>query len=687
MTHPDNSPAARLHWDERGQPVSAVFNDVYFSKTDGLAESRYVFIEQNRLAERFARLQAGQVFTIAETGFGSGLNFLCAWQTWLRWAPPAARLHYLSVEKYPLTADDLNKSLALWPELEPLAQQLTELYPPVDTRGFHRLILDSGVSLTLIFDDAEAGLDALLPIGRPGPVVAAAACNWSGLHTAPIAADAWFLDGFAPAKNPEMWTPALFQLMAKLSHTDSSFATFTAAGSVRRGLQTAGFQVCKLKGFGQKREMMAGMWTGPAAPAANTEGKPQTSWHLLQKSQPQAKSIAIIGAGLAGCHTAFALAKRGFKVTVFEQHQIGAGASGNAQGVLYTKLSHRASPLADFNLLAFLFAQRLYHQSGLYGRCGANTGVLQLAESEHEESLLQAVAARFHHSPELVTYHGATEATDLAGVQLNHGALHIAGAGWFRPVELCAALAAHPGIEIVSHQQVADIKWQEDLWQLIDSSGDTFAAYPALVVACAESARRFTPCAHLPTKAIRGQVTHAPATPRSQQLRKVLCGTGYIPPAFNGSHCLGASYDLKSEQLRLTTADQQLNLANAAAMSADLADLAEACHGELTGRSSFRCTTPDYLPLVGPAPRAQATLARFHSYQRNFKSIVDLPGCYWPALFLNLGHGSRGLAYTPLCAEILASMLGGEPLPLARDLLLHLHPSRFLIRDLKRRHA
>ena len=227
---------AQIKWQD-GQPFSAQFNDVYFSSDDGLAETHYVFIDQNQLVERFKTLQSDH-FTIAETGFGTGLNFLCAWQAWITHAPKNAKLHFISCEKYPITQHDLAIAQQQWPELQSLSDKLIKQYQLVNTDN-NEFMLDSGrVKLTLLLGDANTAL--------------------STLNTHHHQVDAWFLDGFAPSKNPEMWTDALFMQMAKLSYSTTTFATFTSASTVRRGLQQAGFTVNKLPGFGKKREMLAG---------------------------------------------------------------------------------------------------------------------------------------------------------------------------------------------------------------------------------------------------------------------------------------------------------------------------------------------------------------------------------------------------------------------------------------------
>lgn len=266
MTDSKPSPTiafANIHWQDDKAPRSEQFGDVYFYLADGLEESRYVFIHHNRLAERWKQLNGDNDdnnsgdksghFIILETGFGTGLNFLATWQLWDQVAPSDWTLHFISIEKFPLQPSDLEKACSAWPELSIYAEQLINNYP-APTAGIHIISLknpnsDGTVQLHLLMGDIQHWL----------PQLTQGSEQLLALH-APWAVDAWFLDGFAPSKNPDMWSNLLFQHMQRLSKANTTFATFTAASMVRRGLQEAGFQVNKAPGFGHKREMLTGFF-------------------------------------------------------------------------------------------------------------------------------------------------------------------------------------------------------------------------------------------------------------------------------------------------------------------------------------------------------------------------------------------------------------------------------------------
>ena len=666
---------AQLQWDEDGQPVSSTFGDVYFSRTNGLEETRHVFLQHNQLSECWQQLNAGEHFTIAETGFGSGLNFLAAWQLWLTAAPASAQLHFVSVEKFPLTKNDLARALALWPELNELTTQLIDAYPVFIGTGFHRLsFMDGRIKLTLIIDDAAKGFAQLL--ATPHPAFAT--------HCAKI--DAWFLDGFAPSKNPQMWSDELFTAIRQLSHTGTTAATFSAAALVKQGLKFAGFSIQKVPGFGRKREMVKACMEQEPVFDNQDSLQPRSyspypvPWTIDATAViPAEKHALIIGGGLAGCTSARALAGRGWKVTLVERHpELAQEASGNPQGVLYAKLSPKNEAQAEFNLHALQFAQQFYRSR--WKGIGAQCGVLQLAHCESEQQLHALLHEKFLAADELVQFVDAAQATAIAGVTLNHSALYFPKAGWINPRKLCESLTDHHAIRVITDCAALALEKVDDNWQ-INNNPELRA--PVIIIANATDAKTFAITQHLPIKSIRGQITYLPQTAASGALKTLVCSEGYIGPAVNNLHCTGATFNLKDESRELRAEDHRTNLENLRAPLPELLDEWERLAVEnLQGRVAFRCTLPDYLPLVGAVPDEQTMLEDFAPLRKNARAAIHKTGSYRQGLFINIGHGSRGLAYTPLSAELLAAQINQEVLPLPRELANALNPARFLIRDL-----
>lgn len=649
---------ANLSWTDDGQPFSVAFGDVYFSRDSGLDETRHVFLQHNQLAERWTALQAGDSFCIGETGFGTGLNFLCAWQLWDQTAPAGADLHFVSTEKFPLATADLQRAVSLWPELQRWSAQLLAQYSDM-APGWQRFCFDGGrVTLTLLIGDLLETLPQL---------------------DAQI--DAWFLDGFAPAKNPDMWTPALYAQMARLSAADATVATFTSVGDVRRGLQAAGFDMHKVKGFGRKREMLAGRLA--QAHTANWSAP----WYARPVYESTARTALIIGAGLAGCSTAYALAQRGWQVTVIERHPSEAQeASGNPQGILYCKLSPHPTPLSRFVQASYAYCLRLLHQVLPQGEdTWQACGVVQLAADERDMDRMQAIAgngypASFLHAVD------AQSASDVAGVAIERGGLYFPGGGWVNPPSLCRALLQHPNIVLRTCHEALRLQQARE-WTAFDSSEKVIASAAVAIICSAADSLRFSQSAHLPLKAIRGQITHLPATDASRALRTVLCAEGYVSPARHGEHHVGASFRFDRLDCEPSAEENDSNLALLDALSPELAQalrIADLDAEQLKARAALRCTTPDYLPVIGPIADPAVFAERYAVLGKDASRQPHEPAPWIDGLYINAAHGSRGLLSAPLSGELLAGWLTGEPLPMPRAIAEAVHPNRFVLRALIR---
>ncbi|MDV9033902.1 bifunctional tRNA (5-methylaminomethyl-2-thiouridine)(34)-methyltransferase MnmD/FAD-dependent 5-carboxymethylaminomethyl-2-thiouridine(34) oxidoreductase MnmC [Pseudomonas sp. RAC1] len=657
----DNAPLqhAQIDWDAQGRPHSRQYDDVYFSKNEGVHETVYVFLERNHLAQRFGALGAHDCLVIGETGFGTGMNFFCAWQLFDQTAQAEARLHFVSVEKYPLTRADLARAAALWPELSAYSDALLAQYVAIHP-GFQQFSFDQGrVTLTLLVGDALQQLPLL-----------------------DARIDAWFLDGFAPAKNPDMWTPELFAQLARLSHPGTTLGTFTTTGWVRRSLLAAGFAMRKVPGLGKKWEVMGGEFVGtPDHPHA---APPSAPWYARPAAVRGPRQALVIGAGLAGCASAASLAARGWRVEVLERHDAPAReASGNPQGVLYLKLSAHGTALSQMILSGFGYTRRWLERLQR-GRDWDDCGVLQLAFDAKERARQGKLAAAFDSR----LLHGVEreQAQAIAGIDLASGGLFYPEGGWVHPPALCQAQLQHPRIRLLTHRSVLELRRDADLWQAWDGE-QLLASAPLVVLAGAAEVRQFPACAELPLKRIRGQITRVPLTPRSQSLSTVVCADGYVAPARHGEHTLGASFDFHSQDLAPTAAEHASNLALLQAISPDLAQrlgAAELDPTRLQGRAAFRCTSPDYLPIVGPLADPGAFADTYAVLAKDARQVPAIDCPWLDGLYVNTGHGSRGLITAPLSGELIAAWASGEPLPLPRAVAEACHPNRFALRKLIR---
>ena len=659
---------ATLTWNEQGTPVSKQFDDVYFSNQDGLEETRYVFLHGNRLPQRFAT-HPRPLLVVAETGFGTGLNFLTLWQAFagFRQAEPDAalqRLHFIGFEKFPLQQADLAAAHARWPELAPYADELRAQWP-LPLPGCHRLLLAEGrITLDLWFGD----VNELLP-------------QFDASMNNQV--DAWFLDGFAPAKNPDMWTEQLFAAMARFARPEGSFATFTAAGFVRRGLQQAGFQVNRCKGFGQKREMLAGSLPADAQPTPHP-----APWYRRPAADNTA-DIALIGGGVASALTALALLRRGATVTLYcADEQPAEGASGNRQGAIYPLLNGSGDALESFFSAAFPFARRQYDALMQQGVAFDHQwcGVSQLAYDEKSGAKI-ANMLKTDWPPALAAAADRETLSELCGVDTGFGGITYPQGGWLCPAELtrgAIALAQRQGLVCRYRHDALALAREKNGWRIDFAHGES-RRHATVILANGHRLAELAPTQALPLYAVRGQVSHIPTSPALGQLKQVLCYDGYLTPvnANNGQHCIGASYQRGDTATDYREQEQQENRVHLLRCLPEQAWPQQVDVSAHQARCGVRSATRDHLPMVGALPDYQATVTQYQDLQRRNQrgeTVADAP--VYPGLFAIGGLGSRGLCSAPLAAEILAAQLFGEPLPGDARLLAALNPNRMWVRKL-----
>lgn len=650
---------ANLEFNAEGTPVSRDFDDVYFSNDNGLEETRYVFLDGNHLSTRFPE-HPRSLFVVAESGFGTGLNFLTLWQAFNQFhaAHPEAtlqRLHFISFEKFPLTAHDLWLAHQRWPELATLAEQLQAQWPS-HIGGCHRLILDGGrVTLDLWLGDINDLTDTL---------------DDSMNQTV----DAWFLDGFAPAKNPDMWSQHLFSAMARLARPGATLATFTSAGFVRRGLQEAGFTMQKTKGFGRKRDMLVGRMDQKLDVPA------QAPWFARRANA--SREVAIVGGGIASALLSLALLHRGWQVTLYCADDAPAnGASGNRQGALYPLLSAHDPALFRFFPAAFTFARRLYDALPVafdHDWCG----VTQLGwDEKSQQKITQMLSLGL--PDEIARAVSAQEVADTAGVETGCGGIQYPLGGWLCPAELTAAviaLAQSRGLTAHYAHTVESLSWTER-WNLRFADGKS-ASHASVVLANGHNISQFIQTETLPVYPVGGQVSHIPSAPELSKLRQVLCYDGYLTPQnpSNGHHCIGASYHRGETDMRYSDADQAQNRQRLIDCFPDAAWAQEVDVSEGEARCGVRCATRDHLPMAGNVPDYEATLEAYQDLADNRDNAVSAP--VYPELYMLGGLGSRGLCSAPLLAEVLAAQMSDEPIPLDRVTLAGLNPNRLWVRKL-----
>jgi tRNA 5-methylaminomethyl-2-thiouridine biosynthesis bifunctional protein len=580
--------ASPIVFDAEGQPRSRLYDDVYFSRAGGLAEARQVFLAGCGLPERWAGRRR---FVVGELGFGAGLNIAALLALWRERREPDARLCVFSVEAHPIGASDAERALSAWPELEPVARLILERWPG-RRPGFHRIDLpELAATLDVAVMPAEAALEA-----------------WSGR------ADAWFLDGFSPAKNPAMWTPRLMRLVAERSNVGAHAATYSVAGDVRRALAVAGFAVKRWPGFGGKRQRLE----------ARLAGSP---------SDPAEPRVAVVGAGIAGASLARAFKELGAPVRLFDAHGRGAGASGNVAALVTPRLDAGLGAVARLHAQAFGRASKIY--AGLDGTVIAR-GVLQLEASSRDGARFAKIAASDVFEPGALILLGPAETTARLGEPVPAGLCFNDGL----VVEPARVLAAFcPDVE---RGRIGRLEWRGATWRLLGPDAVVLAEADVVCLAAGADLARLWPGA--PVRPVRGQISWvgAVAAPAAA------AWGAYIAPTRDG-FAFGATYDRGETGQDQRAADDARNLA---ALARRLPALARRLAGAaIEGRAAIRAATPDHLPLAGEAS---------------------------PGLFVLGGLASRGYALAPLLAEHVAAEVLGAPSPLPADLARIVCPGRFV---------
>lgn len=672
-------PTADVDVSARGEARSRAFDDIYFSPRTGLDETRAVFLEGCGLPKAWAGRSR---FVIAELGFGSGLNFLAAWEAWAASRPEGGRLDFVSVDGFPLSGAQAEKLLSAAPELKrvadprargPLVERAHALLKawPDPIKGVHRRTFPDGVSLTLAHLEVAEALDAL-----------------------EFSADAWFLDGFAPAKNPDMWTPAVIAQIAARSRVGARLATFTVAGDVRRALAAAGFALDKKPGFGAKRERLEAVYEGGAA-------RRPRSVYVPRARARGASDVMIIGAGAAGAMTARAARARGLRAVVLEADaHPAAAASGNRLGLVMPRLDLDDRPEARFHRAAYAFAAR-YYDAPLYAqaRSGAQAQALRAAglDDGAAPAAVKAPVIEFSRDPEeggrlealaksrAVPEHMTSAIETGQAIELSRVADARAGlihheARLVRPAAIVAR--ALLGVDVIADARAARVARDAARWIAIDRFGRTLADADVCIIACGVTLAHFEQTRWLPIAASRGQVTEA-------ELRGPAPGCAfafghYAAPAGPDRLVFGATYDPWAPDRAAfpTSSDDARNLA---ALAETLPDLADRVAPEtMSGRASARAVTPDRLPMMGPVPHLEAYATRFADLAKGRRDDSDEPAPLVEGLYVLGGLGSRGFLWAPLLAEALVSEIAGAPGALERGAAEALHPARFLMRALKR---
>ena len=662
---------AKIDWqvDDTGNqvPVSGEFGDVYFSHADGLAESRYVFLAYNQLPERLANLDPKQCFTIAELGFGTGLNLLATWLLWrqLRETHPllaTARLHFITTEKFPIPLADLTHILTLWaqraPELAELITPLLAAYPPL-IAGSHRLnFFDDNLTVDMWFGDAAESLSklALDTSIKPTPCV-----------------NAWFLDGFAPSCNSALWAENIFAQIQRLSCPNTTAATYSSAGIVKRGLREHGFEISKVKGFGRKNQMLTAVMTDAACSSAiNSQSKPaNTNNNTPAHSNLKHDHSIVIGAGVSGLLTAWSLANRGIQVTLLDKSAPLAGASGNPRALLAPKMTPIHHVDEHLHTMGYLYSSRLYR---VLNETAAQQNIAPILEPTGALDLLikanigtEQIA---DYPDDMAITLSLPQAQDASGLKTQDISenLYLPQSGLVNPQALKDTILTHPLIDFrqLAVNNISEMESHVCVEGYDQNQQVTYITADNVVVCAAYEShqldQRIFDC-----RKIRGQLSWF--TPTAEQLANLpkipLKYSGYCTPftaqADDGQlndviesgpqFLLGASFVRNDTNTDIREEEHQISRDKLVTAIPEMDSVIPTDMSLWQGRAGVRTQTPDYHPIVG--------------------QLIDSK-----RVWVMSAMGAKGYAIAPLCAEALVDRMLGSFTPLSTAMLARLSPNR-----------
>ena len=662
-----------LTFNKNNALYNSRFDDIYFDRVTGPDQNRDVFITGNNIIEQLTR--SADFFTIAETGFGTGLNFLLTLKTYQtldadntsqnREKNKKAQLPHLtfvSIEKYPLSRKQLQQSLAQLPEFSELAEQLIAQYPTEELQSFPQecefKFLNNNVTLKIIFDDATQALSKITTTKK-------------GLI------DAWYLDGFSPIKNPEMWSPQLFKQIARLSKDQASLSTFIITEKICHQLIDVGFRIHQQSITHNKKEVLT---------AKFQQNKTSGRGYQLRPQITKPEQVAIIGGGIASACAAYALTKQGIKVTLYcQESKVAQGASSNSIAAVYPLLHQKKDDISEFYQQAFWHAKKLYQEllaSGFsfsHDWCGL-LDVSYKSVLKDRQTLFDKINAW---PKNLIHSVSADQATTIAGVELEFGGLFMPHAGWVAPGELVEQLfkaAKKSGyLRIKTSTKVESINKSDDgTWHLKTNKGNI--SEKVLIVCGGAETLHINTVSELPLTSVRGQITDMKTNDKIRNLSTVLCHKGYLTPKNNDIHCIGATFDKDDFDTSVRDEDDNYNLNM---LNQCLPKVTQWQNSDISkSKARLRCMTPDHLPMVGAMPdiKAHQEIYPHLAKDKNWQYKQAAP-CI-KNLYVMTGFGARGLCSAPLLADIITADICGTPYPVNNKILFNLSPNRFIIRDI-----
>lgn len=582
-----NLPRPNIEFDENLIPINRDFGDSYYSKSGGLDETKEVFINACRLKEK---IKNQDLIIIGELGFGTGLNFLVVYDLWRKIKRPNGILHFYTFEKFLMRKEEAQKALSKWPELSELTQELIDNWP-IHKTGCERIWFNNNIALNIIIGDAN---ETILE---------------QNFH-----ADAWFLDGFAPRSNQDLWNIELFSNIKKLCKPNARLGTYSVAQIVRNSLEVNGFNFQKCKGFGTKRERLEAWLEG----------------EFNEIERPQ--SCVIIGRGIAGSSLAFALIKRGIEVTIIEDDAAGnIKASNNKAGLFMPKLDRLDDDNSKFFKESYIYCWRLYKN---FDNCYEEIGVKEIARNERD---LEKYKIFFENSP---------LPKEFLNIEMQHIYHKMGGIIW--PQKTCNSL--NFGANLINKHVSKIIKTEDKQWQIFDEDNQLIIKTNLLIFANGAGIAKFEIANQLGLTGRMGQISLAKSENSENSEKSPISSGGYFIP-LEGGFLFGATFDRVGLETKLEITEDS-HLKNCEIIEKFIPNIAKNINiKQLQGRTSMRVVTKDKMPVVGR---------------------ID------ENLYIMTALGSRGFSQSPYLAEHLVCEILNEPSPINHKFIGKISPQRYL---------
>lgn len=625
---------------------SNIYNDVYWSKEGGLEEKTHVFIEGNKLKERWVTKEN---FTIFELGFGAGLNFLATKRAWEN-SRRLGSLNYISVELHPIPRTTLREILLEFEELKEHTEEFLAQYPE-NFYKIHRIEFQSSkIFLTIWIGTA---LDALKELY--------------------FYADAFFLDGFSPSKNPDMWSKEIFAWLKKHSQKFSTFSTYSVSKTVKENALENGFEIQTQKGFGTKREMLIGKLNL------------NDTYNLVKKYFPfpthknNLQNITILGSGLSGLCLGYSFSLRDIKVTIIDENPtLGANASSNPLGYFFPKLTKKLTTASELSLIGTRFTQNrisLWNKQ-LNQTIGENLGVFLYFSNQREKENFESAFQSHNLEPDLL------KEKEVSILGESKTLLHFKLGGYFKPLEFSKAMVDYlnlQGTRFQFGQKIAKLTFDKT-WKLWDTDQHLVWETEILILANSFGILDFEQ-AKLPFQKIRGQICLLPSELQYYEKTPFLTEDTYLISNDN-ILLLGATFNPYDSNPNPNPEHNELLLRR---LRNSLPNLTFIDGKNLFSKVGFRANSKDRLPVLGCLPIETEYKKDYKNFQKGYSDKNYPFGKVYPNLYVLSGMGSKGISYAPVLAESLVSLICGEAPAIPISILEALHPARFIMRDIMRK--